>query len=67
MLEDANATVARLNRALAELGMPEAALTVSWAPGVFGWPEAVVRLVVAEDPETAYGEIPIKLRAVGDV
>lgn len=64
--DDANATLDRLNRALAELGMPAAALTVTWEPGVFGRPEAVVRLALEDEPETWYGEIRIKLRAVHD-
>jgi hypothetical protein len=60
---DANATLDRLNRALAELGMPAAALALTsgltGAGMAFGVPAAVVRLVHAEDPEVAYGEIRI--------
>lgn len=63
---DANGTVGRLNRALAELGMPAAVLTMKAGRGPSGWPVAVVRLAYADDPEAAYGEIRIPLRAKED-
>jgi hypothetical protein len=60
-LREKSAALDRLNCGLAELGMPTAALTVSTGRGLSGWPEAVLRLVRADDPEAAYGEIHIPL------
>lgn len=61
--EDAeDAPLARLNRALAELGMPAAVLTVETGREPSGWPVAVVRLVHADDPKAAYGTIRIPFR-----
>jgi hypothetical protein len=57
--DGADEAMGRLNRALAELGMPVAALTVSTSRTVLGWPVVVVRLVHAGDPDAAYGEIRI--------
>lgn len=54
--------LSRLNRALADLGMPTAVLTVTTGRDLSGWPEAVIRLVHADDPEYGYGEIRIPLR-----
>jgi hypothetical protein len=56
----------RLNRGLAELGMAAAVLTVATSRSLLDWPEAVVRLVHADDPEAAYGEIRIPLELGGE-
>ena len=61
MLDDANAVLARLNRALAELGMPAAALRLESGHGDPGWPEARLRLVHAGDPGKWYGDVRIPL------
>ena len=63
---DANEALGRLNRALAELGMAAAVLTVETGRGLLGWPEAVVRLVHADDGEAEYGTIRIPFRAKED-
>lgn len=65
MPDDANAVLARLNRALVELGMPPAALRLESGRGDLGWPEARLRLVYEGDPERWYGEVRIPL-TVGD-
>lgn len=63
MPDDATAVLDRLNRALAELGMPAAALELRSGVSRFGWPEARLRLVHADDPEKWYGEIRIPFEA----
>jgi hypothetical protein len=60
MADAVDAALDRLNRGLAEAGMPTATLTVTGRV-LFGRPEAVVRLVHTDDPDTAYGEIRIPL------
>jgi hypothetical protein len=64
MPEDANAVLARLNRALAELGMPAAELRLESGRGDLGWPEARLRLVHAGDPGKWYGDVRIPLTVV---
>lgn len=59
---DANEALDRLNRGLAKLGMPTTVLTVTTGRDLSGWPEAVIRLAHADDPECGYGEIRIPLR-----
>ena len=61
MLDDANAVLARLNRALAGLGMPPAALRLESGRGDLGWPEARLRLVYEADPGKWYGDVRIPL------
>lgn len=56
---DPNAILDRLNRGLAELGMPAAALSLGSGVNDFGEPEARLRLVHADDPGKWYGEIRI--------
>lgn len=60
---DANEVLDRLNRALAELGMPAAALELGSGVNDFGEPEARLRLVYAADPGKWYGEIRVTLYA----
>lgn len=60
---DANEVLDRLNRDLAELGMPAAALELGSGVSDFGEPEVRLRLVYADGSRRAYGEIRIPFEA----